>query len=146
MSKSLFIDRRLGDMDPVETLEFEPMIIKTVNGEMVASAVAELDDDTLVLSMPFSMVPMFDDEDGFVVGFNLAKYCPGSDDAFFLLPTSQVLSMGSMCASYFESYEKAVDKQLDSWTETISEMEAAEANLEEGSDKVVAFKKPTLLH
>lgn len=131
------------DVDPMEAYDFTMMAVKLQN-DTILTSIAEIDEDTLCLMLPFSLEWEYD-EYGSATGFNFVKFIPGTDDLYYLIRREQVVSMGNMSKEYADAYERAMDSYFEKIAAKSEDSKTIEPQSEERGT-VVEFKKKDTLH
>lgn len=128
-------------VDPFEAYDFLPCSVKLESGASILANIAQVDEKMCILFCPFSLEFSYD-EMGETAGFSLAKFTPGSDEVFFLLPIDKIVATGIMNETCYETYEKAMETMLESTAP--EELEKTEKS--EDEDNVVEFKPKSTIH
>ena len=109
MKSSKLLDL-LGVVNPMDALDFNPMVVLLQNGDLILTELAVIDAANYCMLAPFrlfeSQSPVGE------VRMAAVKLIPGSDDMFYHLSASSLISAGEMNPQMFQFYEKNVDRVI----------------------------------
>lgn len=138
MTIASVLDELIGDNDPFNLFSFEYQSILLDTGETVLCQIADVSETYYLMMLPLKIITI---QRGEQISHRLGLLNISSDEWFYLINKSRVVTAGSMSQEFYEVYNEVTEGIVNALSEEeiLTKLEEKEKD-----DNIVEFKKPTM--